>query len=105
MGMEVRWPFLLNTDSSQAYSFQQNTCPKTFDLRDKATREMRDKGIVKANKIHRDLNVSDMLTHCLTRKQFDGHLSRAQTLRNYNSKRECVFHLVYSVALCPYKCY
>lgn len=109
MDMEVKWPFLLNTDSSQAYSFQQNTCPNSkirgsFDLRDQATREMRDSGIVKANRIHRDLNVSDMLTHCLTRKQFHGHLSRAQNLRNHNPKGACVFHLIYSVELNPYKC-
>ena len=105
MGMIVKWQFLINTDSSQAFSFQHNTCPTSkvrgcFDLRDKATIELRDKGIVNSRKIPRDLNIADMLTHCLTRGQFQHHLGRAQNLRNHNSKGACVFTLVYSLELC-----
>ena len=102
MGMAVKWPFSINTDSSQARSFQHNTCPGSklrgcFDLRDKSVSELRDKGIVTSNKIHRDLNVADMLTHCLTRGQFHHHLDRAQNLRYHNSKGACVFNLIYSI--------
>ena len=104
MGMAVKWPFSINTDSSQARSFQHNTCPGSklrgcFDLRDKSVSELRDKGVVTSNKIHRDLNVADMLTHCLTRGQFHHHLDRAQNLRNHNSKGACVFSLIYSLEL------
>ena len=102
MGMSVEWPFLINTDSSQAYSFQHSTCPNSkvrgcFDLRNKRTIELRDKGVVSSKKIPRDLNVADMLTHCLARKQFQHHLSRAQNLRYHNSKGACVFNLIYSI--------
>jgi hypothetical protein len=102
MGMVVHWPFAINTDSSQAYSFQHSTCPNSkirgcFDLRNNATIEMRDKGQVKAVKIFRDLNVADMLTHCLSRMKFQHHLSRAQNLRYHNSSGACVFKLIYSI--------
>ena len=66
--MVVDWPFTIYTDSSQAHSFQHNTCPNSkirgcFDLRDKCVQELRDKGVVKSVKIPRDLNVADLLTH------------------------------------------
>ena len=98
MGMAVSWPFTINTDSSQAFSFQHNTCPNSkirgcFDLRDKATKELRDKGMVQARKIIREINIADMLTHC------SDHLSRAQNLRTYNCRAACVFNLSYCVQL------
>ena len=70
--MAVKWPFSINTDSSQARSFQHNTCPGSklrgcFDLRDKSVSELRDKGVVTSNKIHRGLNVADMLTKDATK--------------------------------------
>ena len=56
MGMGVDWPFTIQTDSSQAFSFQHNTCPNSkirgcFDLRNQTVNELRDKGIVRAKKI------------------------------------------------------
>lgn len=53
LGLQVAWPFVLNTDSTQARSFQHNTCPASklrtyFDLRDKSIQELRDKGLISA---------------------------------------------------------
>ena len=104
MGMRVDWPFKIQTDSSQAFSFQHNTCPNSkirgcFDLRNQTVKELRDKGIVQAKKINRELNVADMLTHCLSGKPFNQHLIRAQNLRNLNCRAGCVFTSLFCVQL------
>ena len=104
MGMVVDWPFTIYTDSSQAHSFQHNTCPNSkirgcFDLRDKCVKELRDKGVVKSVKIPRDLNVADLLTHCLPKSKFSEVLERARNLRYYNCTAACVFKHVYTVQL------
>ena len=88
MGMSVEWPFLTNTDSPQAHSFQHSTCPNSkvrgcFDLRNKRTTELRDKGVVSSKKTPQDLNVADMLTHCFARKQFQHRVFVITTLRGH----------------------
>ena len=71
MGIQVRWPFELQCDSNQALSYQHSTCPNSkmrsfFDLRLGRIQELRDTNIVTSKKILRDLNVADLLTHCLS---------------------------------------
>jgi hypothetical protein len=102
IGLEVRWPFELQSDSSQAVSYQHSTCPNSkmrsfFDLRLGRIQELRDTNIVTSKKILRDLNVADLLTHCLSGSQHWGHLDRAQNLRSVSCRGACVLRHVYSV--------
>ena len=71
-----------------------------FDLRDKCVQELRDKGVVKSVKIPRDLNVADLLTHCLPKSKFSEVLERARNLRYCNCTAACVFKHVYIVHNC-----
>jgi hypothetical protein len=85
MLIQVAWPFVMYSDSTQAVSFQKATAPnsklrRVFDMRDTSVKELRDQGIVKAIHILRDLNVADMLTHCLSGPNFQRCLGRAQNL-------------------------
>lgn len=96
MGSVAPWPMVIHTDSSQALSFQRGTCPNSkirgcFQLREAWVKELRDQGVVRAEKIPRDLNMADMLTHCLSRCKFRDALSRAQNLRKYNCRGACVY--------------
>ena len=96
MGLAVSWPFTIKTDSSQARSFQHSTCPSTklrgmIDLRNSSVCEMRDKGVVNSVHIPRQVNIADILTHCLSREPFNTHLKRAQNLHDYNSRGACVY--------------
>jgi len=104
MGLSVAWPFVLQSDSTQAVSFQKATAPKTkmrgcFDLREQSVVELRDQGIVTSRHIPRDLNVSDMLTHCLAGPNFRQCLSRAQNFRSYSCRGACVLTYSHSVQL------
>jgi len=106
MGMSVRWPLIMQTDSNQAVSFQQNTCPNSkmrgcFQLRDQSIRELRDKGEVQAKYVPRDQNLADILTHCLSRCKFREQLKRAQNFQRYNCKGACVLKSIFSVQLSP----
>ena len=52
MGISVSWPFVVNCDSKQAISFQQDTCPKSrirgsFDLREDWVAEVRDQQTIR----------------------------------------------------------
>ena len=91
MAIKVPWPFLIKSDSTQAVSFQKATAPnsklrRVFDMRDTAVKELRDQGIVKSKHILRDLNVSDLLTHCLSGPNFRLCLGRAQNLQSDNHR-------------------
>ena len=105
MGLKPGWPINILTDSSQARSFQHNTTPTTkmrgmIDIRHNSVKELRDKNIITTTLIPRTINIADMFTHCLSRKDFNIHLTRAQNLHNHNSRAACLFTLIYSVELC-----
>ena len=104
MGMRVQWPLEMFTDSTQARSFQHNTCPNSkmrgcYDLREQAVRELRDKEVVSATYIRRDLNIADLLTHCLAKSKFKEMVARAQNLHCHISRVACVYNCVFSVPL------
>ena len=85
MAIKVTWPFVMKSDSTQAISFQKATAPnsklrRVFDMRDTSVQELRDQSIVKSEYILRDLNVADLLTHCLPGPSFLLCLGRAQNL-------------------------
>jgi hypothetical protein len=91
MAIQVAWPFLIKSDSTQAVSFQKATAPnsklrRVFDMRKASVQELRDQGIVKSKHILRDLNVSDLLTHCLSGPSFLLCLGRAQNLQSDSHK-------------------
>jgi hypothetical protein len=107
MGLSVAWPFVLQSDSKQAISFQKATAPKSklrgcIDLREQSVVELRDQGIVSSKFIPRDLNLSDMLTHCLSMPKFRQNLSRAQNFRSYSCRGACVLTYSHSVQLLSY---
>lgn len=104
MGLKVKWPFELYSDSSQAVSYQHSTCPNSkmrpfFDLRSNRIQELRDTNVVTSKKIIRDLNVADLLTHCLSGVHHWKHLGRAQNLRSISCRGACVYKYMYSVQL------
>lgn len=75
MGLVVKWPLELKTDSMQARSFQHNTSPNSklrgcFDIRDSFIQELRDKNVITSTYIKRTMNVADLLTHCLSQTSF-----------------------------------
>jgi len=101
MGLAVIWPFVIKTDSAQADSFQRGTSTKSklrgcFQLREQSMIELRDQNVLRSEKIPRDLNVSDLLTHCLSGPEFQKCLGRAQNLRSYSCKGAYVFSHVFS---------
>ena len=100
MGMQCFWPFVVQSDSKQAVSFQRDTAPNSklrgcFDLRSRWVAGMRDRNIVDTKHILRDLNVADMLTHPLSAPKFNDCLGRAQNFRSYTAKGGCLNSLVY----------
>ena len=67
MGVKVKWPFVVQVDSTQARSFKRDTCPKSrtrgaFDLREDWVKEVRNDGIVETQYVHTDSNLADMFT-------------------------------------------
>jgi hypothetical protein len=104
MGMTVKWPFVVKSDSTQAVSFQRATSPASklrgcFDLRDLFVKELRDQEVVTSEHVLRDLNVADMLTHPLSGREFSNCLGRAQNLRTYSARGACVYSYLYSLAV------
>ena len=75
MGVSVSWPFVVNCDSKQAISFQEDTCPKSkirgsFDLREDWVAEVRDQKIVQMAKIDGEKNCADIFTKCMPTWKF-----------------------------------
>ena len=100
MVVQVLWPFSVKSDSTQAVSFQKATAPnsklrRVFDMREASVQELRDQGIVKSEHILRDLNVADILTHCLSGPSFLLCLGRAQNLQSDSHRGAFVnYHLL-----------
>ena len=104
MGIGVRWPFVVQSDSTQAVSFQKATKPDSklrnyFDLRDSSVREMRDNNILTSKHILRDLNIADMLTHPLSSSKFRRCLGRAQNFQSYSARGACLDMFSYFIYL------
>ena len=73
--MSVSWPFVVNCDSKQAISFQEDTCPKSrirgsFVLREDWVAEVRDQKIVQMSWIHGEKKCSDIMTKCMSTWKF-----------------------------------
>ena len=87
MGVSVSWPFVVNCDSKQAISFQEDTCPKSrirgsFDLREDWVAEVRDQKIVQMSWIHGEKNRSDIMTKCMPTWKFRRMFKLIQDLQS-----------------------
>lgn len=104
MGIVTSWPVLVGTDSSQALSFQRDACPNSkirgcFQLRDSWVRDLRNKKEVKIQKIPRNLNMADLMTHCLSNCKFQDGLSRALNFEQYNCRGACVYNPLFTCTI------
>ena len=100
----VKWPLTMKVDSNQARSFQHNTCPNSklrgcFDLREKSIQELRDKRTVTTEKVPRELNMADILTHSLSTCKFRDQLQKAQNFQRYNCKGACLLVPTFNMQL------
>ena len=70
LGVNVKYPFALQEDNAAAVSFQKSTTPYSklrgvYNLRDNWVQELKDMKVVRAEKVHTDLNVADLFTKCM----------------------------------------
>ena len=71
MGYVEQWPAVIKVDNAEAISFQQATKTNTklkgvYNLRDKWVQKLRDGSNMATGKVCTALNLSDVLTKCLT---------------------------------------
>jgi len=69
LGVNVKYPFTMLEDNSATVSYQKSTTPYSklrgvYNLRDNWVLELKDSNVVKAEKVHTDLNVADLFTKC-----------------------------------------
>ena len=69
IGIDVKYPFTMLEDNAATVSFQKSTTPYSklrgvYNLRDNWILELKNEGIVKAKKVHTDLNLADLFTKC-----------------------------------------
>jgi hypothetical protein len=69
IGINVKYPFTMLEDNAATVSFQKSTTPYSklrgvYNLRDNWILELKNEGIVKAKKVHTDLNLADLFTKC-----------------------------------------
>jgi hypothetical protein len=88
MGIPISWPFVVNCDSQQAISFQQDTCPKSkirgsFDLREDWVAEVRDQKEVSMAKVPGEKNLADLMTKCMPTWKFQ---RMYKMIQNFQSK-------------------
>ena len=88
MGIPISWPFVVNCDSKQAISFQQDTCPKSkirgsFDLREDWVAEIRDQKVVSMAKVPGEKNLADLMTKCMPTWKFQRMF---KTIHNFQSR-------------------
>ena len=67
--MDVKYPFTMLEDNVATVSYQQSTTPYSklrgvYNLRDNWVLELKDSNVVKAKKVHTELNVADLFTKC-----------------------------------------
>ena len=71
LGYREVWPAVIQVDNAAALSFQKATKANTklkgvYNLRDKWVQELRDDSKIVTKKVDTAVNVSDVLTKCLT---------------------------------------
>ena len=69
LGVNVKYPFTMLEDNAATVSYQKSTTPYSklrgvYNLRDNWVLELKDSNVVKAEKVHTDLNVADLFTKC-----------------------------------------
>ena len=69
LGVDVKYPFTMLEDNAATVSYQKSTTPYSklrgvYNLRDNWVLELKDSNVVKAEKVHTDLNVADLFTKC-----------------------------------------
>ena len=87
MHMCVTWPLTVQVDSSAAISFQRSTCLLSrisgcIAMREAWVQELRDKKLVRADKVESENNLADGLTKGLPNYKFQ------KWLRGVDPKRE-----------------
>ena len=86
-GCTVEWPFVLQTDSKQAVSFGDESCPRStvrgsFDWRVDWVNEVRDRNQVVLEHVYGEYNHADIMTKCMKGPEF-------QRRRNAIAKQGC----------------
>jgi hypothetical protein len=69
LGVNVKYQFTMLEDNAATVSYQQSTTPYSklrgvYNLRDNWVLELKDSNVVRAEKVHTDLNVADLFTKC-----------------------------------------
>ena len=69
LGVNVKYPFTMLEDNAATVSYEHSTTPYSklrgvHNLRDDWVLELNDSKVVKAKKIHNDMNVADLFTKC-----------------------------------------
>ena len=87
MGLHTQWPLDVQVGSSAAVSFQRSTCLLSrlrgcVDMREAWVQELRDAGLVRAQKVKSEDNLADGLTKGMPNYKFQ------QWLRAVDPKRE-----------------
>ena len=75
MGLTVTWPFTLQTDSQQCFSFVGDSCAKSTmrgscDWREDWVKEVKDSSPVVFEHVAGVLNLADIMTKCLKGPEF-----------------------------------
>ena len=75
----VSIPFVVQCDSKQAISFQQDTCVRTrhrgaIDMAETWVQELKDKSKASSVHVRSEMNKADILTKCMDRKTFSDRL-------------------------------
>lgn len=68
-GIEVHWPCVIKEDNAATVSFQASTAMNSklkgvFNLRDEWVKELKEAGIILAEKVDTRVNIADLLTKC-----------------------------------------
>jgi hypothetical protein len=87
MGLKVQYPFVVQVDSKQAISFQEDTCPRSrirgsIDIRDAWVEELRDLDIVNTRHVWSDANLADLFTKPLKGPVFQKLVERILNFQN-----------------------
>ena len=88
-GLNVPFPAVLHTDSKQAISFAEDSCPKSkmrgaIDRREDWVTELRDKGWAKCVKVSSEENLADILTKPMKGPEFVSLREKTVNFQIYN---------------------
>jgi hypothetical protein len=87
MGLRVQYPFIVQVDSKQAISFQQDTCPRSrirgsIDIRDAWVEELRDLKVLTTQHVWSEDNLADLFTKPLKGPVFRKLVERILNFQN-----------------------